>query len=198
MTTIISLEGITGAGKTTQITILKSFLGQKAYSVPELSTIEPLASAIRTWKEHALQRRNISFKREEIENLAVARAETLSLALDLSKPYNLLDRGVYTSVAYEFGVISLAEVVKINHERGVVFPDKCFVLDCDIDTALKRVDLRRKELGIYKERSVHETIEEMKKRRKAYQDLVEKFSEIVLINANKTSQEVHENIKRYL
>ena len=196
---IICLEGIVGAGKSTQVGLLYSHLSPNCYLIPELNQYSPMIEAIARWKLQLAKRgRSYSFEEEDIIDLAKARAQTQKLLLKEAKTKTVvMDRGIYTSVAFESDRISPEDVEKINISAGVIIPDECIILDCSVETALTRVDERRIRLGIHKQRAAHENDFTITRIRKAYQEIAKRKC-IPLINTEGTEQEIFEQVRRTL
>jgi dTMP kinase len=194
---MVCLEGIIGSGKTTQISLLFSHLSPDAVLIPELNKFSPLKETIQKWKSRVLSTNGkVAFCKSDIIDLARARSAVQKKLIDSLPPkaYILADRSVYTSLVYESGELGCDEIAEINRGEGMLFPDFGFVLDCEPEEALRRADIRRNAEGIYLSRSIHETVEEMQKRRQLYLELLEKHPELCYINANRPVDEVFEEL----
>lgn len=198
-TRIICLEGIIGAGKTTQIERLHKKLQPLTNLVPELNQFSPLKEVIAKWKRRAVESAKVEFTKGEIEELALARAQTQGTILSSlpESPYLLTERSVYTAAVYETDGLEQEEILNINKRAGVIFPDWGFILDCEPNEALRRVEERRKERGLYTKPSIHENLHEMTKRRELYLNLIKISRELILIDANQSEEEVFERISSY-
>lgn len=198
-TRIICLEGIIGAGKTTQIERLHKKLQPLTNLVPELNQFSPLKEVIAKWKRRTIESAKVEFTRGEIEELALARAQTQKTILSSlpESPYLLTERSIYTAAVYETGGLEQEEILDINKRAGVISPDWGFILDCEPNEALRRVEKRRKEEGLYLSPSIHENLHEMTKRRQLYLNLTKINQELILIDANQSKEEVFKRIISY-
>ena len=198
---IISLEGMVGSGKTTQIQLLDTHLSPDCYLIPELNQFSPMIQAIERWKIR-LQERNktYGFEREDIIDLSQARAETQKKLLGKIRnhKYVLMDRSIYTSMVFEYDPVSMEEIKQINLDKGVIVPHQCIVLECPIKEALKRVDERRIYVGKYSHRAPHETKEFITRTRNLYRELARENDSIFLINSSYNPQQVFLNILEVL
>ncbi|MBS3125158.1 dTMP kinase [Candidatus Woesearchaeota archaeon] len=199
MAKLICLEGVIGSGKTTQLQLLYAHLHPDAHFVPELNQFSPLKDAIAEWKKK-LTDNTVKFSKEDITNLAHARAVTQQNILSQISPvrYVLFDRSVYTSIVYDAGEVEPEEIEEINRNAGVIFPDKGIILNCPTDEALRRVDKRRREEGNYATRSIHETPEEIDKRRQFYLQIHQQHPELALVDATRTIESVFADVLKVI
>lgn len=202
MTRVLCLEGITGAGKTTQSLKLNQFvvsIGQSCLVVNE-KTYEPFRSVIINWHNSGA---NQNFQREMVESIARTRAETHGkhfLPLIGKLDYLIFDRSFYTSGVYQAdGELSIEEVIQINLQEGAIVPEEGLILLCSPEIARQRIDLRRVRNSQYNLPSMHESIEEIKKRRELYLKLAKTHPELYLIDSSeKSEEEVFEEVKERL
>lgn len=188
---IICLEGIVGAGKTTQIERIYSRLSPDCYLIPELNDISPMRE-IR--KELRKTGRISNMSEEDVIRLAEARGQIHQRLLnETDKPIILMDRGVYTGMVYESGPLSIWEVENISKRKGVVIPDICFVLYCSAQKALERIDERRIMTGKYVHRAFHETEDYINKTREKYFEIA-KYRPVILIDTSGKVDEIQDKI----
>lgn len=199
MSQIISLEGISGSGKSSQVSFIYTLFKPDISIVPELNQFSPLKEVILEWRERQALEGKVFFSEQDIFRLAKARAQTQERIISKLKTSKIImDRSVYTSLVYEQGSMEMKEIEKINRKEGVIFPDICFVLDCEPDTALSRINQRRNLSATYKSASIHETIAELNKRRKGYLSLIKEYPRLYLIDANKLETNISNQIKEIL
>jgi thymidylate kinase len=187
---VICLEGAVGVGKTTQIERLRVSLSPDCDVIYELNGYSPMKEAIEVWKNRMREREEVyGFDRQDVIDLAYARAETQKRLLGQTmKPRVLMDRGIYTSMAFESGRVELDEVEKINIKAGVIIPDQCVILECDVEESLRRVDERRIRVGKYSQRAPHENAETIQRIREAYRYIATTRKGVHLVNSDTTPE----------
>jgi thymidylate kinase len=202
MVRILCLEGVTGAGKTTQIEMIGELFIQRGQSFLAINEKEfdPFKQKILSWHNLGANR---EFSYEQIEEIARARGETHKIhfrpkleVLD----YMVFDRSLYTSAVYqEGGELNSQEIIDLNIKEGAIIPEKGVVLICSAEIARTRIDKRRLKNNKYDLPSMHESIEEISKRRELYIQLVRQHPELCLIDTtNKTEDEVFYEVRRGL
>jgi len=195
----LCLEGITGAGKTTQADKLKQKwnLEGASYLVVNEKEYRPFKQTIINW--HNLGA-NQNFSKRQIQEIAKARGEThrTHLIPRLNNlDYILFDRSFYTSTIYQAdGELSSQEIIDLNLGERILVPEKGVILTCSPGIARKRIDERRKRVSKYNLPSMHESLEEISKRRELYIELARQHPELYLIDTtDKTEDEVFEEVK---
>jgi dTMP kinase len=164
----ITFEGPEGAGKTTQITLLEEYLGQKG--VECIAVREPGGTPIGDRVRQILLSPEFSEMRPRTEILlyAASRAQLVEQvirpALDQGKVV-LCDRYVDSSIAYQgYGAQwELQEVIQINRwATGGLKPDRTYLLDLPIDISQSRMKNRggKKDRMELKEKLFHERVRE--------------------------------------
>jgi dTMP kinase len=201
MARILCLEGITGAGKSTQAILLSKYFDSKNvnYLIVTDKHYEPFRQAVIDWHNSGA---NQNFSRADILKFTKARAESHKrnfspIINDLS--YLVFDRCVFTSGVYEAdGGISPEEIIELNLREGVIKPEEGVVLLCSPEVARARIDERRQNTK-YTLPSMHESIEEITKRRNLYLQLIKDHPELYLIDTtNRTKEDVFEEVKSRL
>ena len=196
---ILCLEGITGAGKTTQADKIRQKwqLDKGSYIIINEKECEPFRQTIIDWHN---QGANQDFSLEQIQEIAKARGKTHKahfIPLLNSLDYLLFDRSFYTSAIYQAdGELDSQEIINLNINEGSLVPERGVILTCSPETAKKRIDERRLRANKYSLPSMHESLEEISKRRELYLELARQHPELYLIDTtDKTEEEVFEEVK---
>ena len=196
MQKIIAFEGIPGSGKTTQLKLAKAYLSSHSEILLELNRYSPLKEVIQKWKERTFRTELRCFYEEDIIALARARAITQKSILKslAGQNYILADRSVYTAMVYESGILTMSQIEDINRSEEVVFPDFGFIFDCNPNIALQRIDKRRIEENMYGSRSMHESLEDLTKKRESYLSLPGRHPELKIINSDQSEDSTFQQI----
>jgi len=162
----IVLEGIDGAGTTTQAQCLKSWLAGRG--IQSVITREPSDGPVGMLIRNALRGR---IRLPEVAGGGELPKETIALLFAADRVDHLraeifpaLDRGiwvisdryVHSSVAYQGTLIDTDWVAQIN--RYAVEPDLTLFLEIDVDTALGRIGADRVQTDIFETRELLERI----------------------------------------
>lgn len=200
---LISFEGLDGAGKTTQITLLERWLQQR--NIDCLRTREPGGTPL------GVEIRRLLFQQPEWTITPLAEAflfqadraqhfETLVLPALSAGKVVLTDRCFDSSIAYQ-GVargVGRELVEKLSHlaTQGTA-PDLTFFLDLDPVQVHQRTDIAHDTSGHRKEQSRFDRESEQFHRqlRNAFLSLAETYPlRIKVIDAAQTPEQVHEAI----
>lgn len=197
---LISVEGPDGAGKTTQITLLKKYLEKKGYD--SIVTREPGGTNIsEKIRSLILDRENMEMGREtEMLLYAAARAqlvhEVIKPALEQGKAV-ICDRYVDSSAVYQ-GIargLGIETVYEVNQYaiQGIL-PDLTIHLDLNAEDGIRRkkdqAELDRMEL---------ETMEFHKKVADGYRQLAKRAPErMKTIDATLPIEEIQERIIQFV
>ena len=192
----VVLEGIDGAGTSTQLPLLDSYIKRRSKYNDVLGTHEP-----RRNKE--IERRLSGDKDAFSEGLEMAELYILDRAEHTRKLINpVLDVGVFvlcdrykmSTCAYQWTQgVELNKLFEMHKGLGILTPDITFYLDVDFGTAGERIQKR----GEPKEKFEQE--EFMKKLIENYRVLVQnypqEFGRVVVINGAKSVYEVSMDIR---
>ncbi len=188
---LITIEGIDGAGKSTQVKLLAEHLRTRGFDVVQLR--EPTEGPWgRKIKGLAKKGRTISPK-EECEWFLKDRMEDVEKniipALNENKIV-ILDRYYYSTMAYQ-GALGLSmEAIKNANEKFAPVPDVVIIIDLSPSIALKRIEYKR----------VHgpdhfESLDYQHTVRKKFQEMKD-HSNVRLIDGSRSVEEIHDEIKR--
>lgn len=183
----IVLEGIDGAGKSTQTILLQQYLEERGYAVE--TVVEPTKSDI--GKLIRLQLKNEESTQDTNQQILALlfAADRLTLkdkilkAKDDKTRFILSDRSFYSSIAYQDNPnIDLEWLRRINNY--MIKPDMMILLDLDEEEAVRRCD----------ETEVFETKEFLKRTRQKYLKFLEEDN-TYRIDALANVEEVHNQIR---
>lgn len=151
---LIAVEGIDGAGKTTQAKILLDTLTQKGYDVIYLH--EPTAGNWgRKIKELATNGRHKIKPETELEFFYLDRLEDVEKNIRPAlqgKKIVIMDRYYFSNVAYQGARGLDPDLIERKNERIAPTPDITIILDLNPEVALKRIRYKRNETPNYFER----------------------------------------------
>ncbi len=187
---LIAIEGIDGAGKTTQVKLLKAHYEKQGLKVAVFKepTDGPFGRKIR---QLAINGREHISPEEEFELFLKDRIydceKNIIPALNENKLV-LLDRYYFSSIAYQGALgIPLQRIVQEN-EKIAVKPDLVIILDVAVKVGLSRIKNFRKE-----QTNLFEKEEYLEKVREIFRSM--KASYIQIIDASRPAEEVFKNVK---
>ena len=159
----IVFEGIDGAGKSTQISMLKDRLQKNGRKV--FVTAEPTQSVTGGILRDALSG-NYSRSASELAAMFLADRifhnvnENCGIKQALEKGYDVIcDRYYYSSLAYQGMDSDLNWVMKMNIDcPDILKPDICIFLDLDAETSKRRIDDNRATVEIFENADMLERI----------------------------------------
>lgn len=192
----IVLEGIDGAGKSTQAKLLAKWFEEKGYEV--VLTKEPTDTAfgklirrlvLTGGKEGIIDGARISHEAEALL-FAADRAEHVHKLIKPSLEQGkvvISDRYFYSSLAYQWARgLDLDWLVDLN--RFAVRPNLTILLDLPVKESMNRINGRKIKTEFDK------IAELQRKVRKNYLTLAERFEEIRIINALASMEDIHNDI----
>lgn len=183
----IVLEGIDGAGKSTQTQLLHKWLVNQGYTTKKI--VEPTSSEIgKLIRKELLKPESTDDINQQKLTLLFA-ADRLTLKEEILEAKNtkekiiISDRSFYSSICYQNNKTVEKEWIRqVNNHTPL--PDVTILLDLSENEAIKRCD--REE--------VFENTEFLEKTRKNYLDLTKTEDNIEIVNASETEEKVHESI----
>lgn len=188
---LIAIEGIDGAGKTTQTRLLVARLAREGY--PTRTFHEPTngqwGKKIKRIAEHG--RQNVDPKKE-LEFFHLDRREDVetNIAPSLQKKnIVIMDRYLYSSVAYQGALgIDPHEIYEINKEFAPI-PDVTIILDITPRIAIERIRHGRKEIPNHFERK-----ENLKKVRRIFLEFIAPKSEVRVLKGDRNEEIIAKDI----
>lgn len=196
----ITMEGPDGSGKSTQINLLKEYLGKKGYDV--LITRDPGGNDISEAIRQVILNKDYTEMGYMTELLLYASAraqlvkENIKPAL-LSGKAVIADRFVDSSAVYQ-GIgrgLGIDTVYQINEFalQGIM-PDMTFLMDIDAETGIGR-----KKNQAELDRMENETMEFHKKVAEGYRMLANEYPDrIVRVDASLPISDIHDIIIKYV
>ena len=195
---LIVLEGIDGAGKTTQAALLEAHLREQGRQVHR--TAEPTGFPTGVSLRHALSG---TVKKTECEMAAMFVVDRIAhnvhptegLQALLANGVDIIcDRYYYSTLAYQ-GQSTDYEWVRAMNLRcpQIIAPDLCIYLDLTPDQSLERIRAGRETLEIYENR---ETLERVRNAFfKVFQD-PEMTDRIAIVDAYRAPEEIGRELAR--
>ena len=194
----ISFEGIEGSGKSTQIELIEELIRAKGYQVKKLrepgttelgekirniflekttETVDPITEAFLLYasRKHLDQ----NFLRQNLSDGAIV----------------IADRYADATLAYQsYGKGLDHNFVKLIHDSSqLLSPDLTFYMDISAEISRERISDREMD------RMESESIDFFKKVREGYLQIAQDNPErVVVLDANKTIDELHESIKKII
>jgi len=186
----IVFEGLDGSGQSTQGQLLKNYL-EKDKEVPVILTKEPtneppIGSLIRQ-----ILKKEISVSPAALQLLFCAdRSEHLEKVIKpaLEKDeYVISDRYFYSTIAYGSLDLNIDWLIEMN--KSFLIPDIVFLLKVRPRICMERIDKNRGQWEFFEES------EKLEKVWQTYKVLSRRFSNIKIIDGEKSIKEVFEEVK---
>lgn len=188
---LVTIEGIDGVGKTTQVNMLSEYLRVKGFEVVQLR--EPTnglwGSKIKNLTKHG---RNITSEEEchwFIEDRKEDVKKNINPAL-IDGKIVIVDRYYYSTMAYQ-GALGLDPGnIRKENEKFAPKPDLVIILDVPVEVGLRRItDIRKDDLNYF------ETFEYQTKVRALFLSM-EKFDNVKILDGDKGVKEIQQNIRK--
>lgn len=179
----IVFEGIDGTGKSTQVDLLAEALRSRGHEV--ITSKEPTDGPHGTRLRQSAETGRLS-PQEELDLFHLDRKEHVET---LIKPalargaYVILDRYFFSTMAYQ-GVRGFNPLeIRETNEEFAPLPDLVFILELDLDTALRRIGVRDGAANEFEQR------DSLQKCHDVFASLADPF--IRRIDASKSPETVH-------
>lgn len=181
----IAIEGVDGAGKTTQVYRLKDYYNRKGYQITTLKepTEGQYGKQIRILAQNG---RHLVTPEEEMKLFLNDREEDCKFNIIPAlqrKEIVIIDRYYYSNIAYQ-GALGLdAKMIQRENELIAVRPDLVIILDCAVRIGLSRItNLRGEEPNHFEKEDYLEKV------RRNF--LLMKDSNIQIIDSSRPEDEV--------
>lgn len=186
----IVFEGLDGSGQSTQAQLLKDYL-EKDKKVSALLTKEPTSEPPIGVLIRQILKKEISVSPAALQLLFCAdRSEHLEKiikpALEENK-YVISDRYFYSTIAYGSLDLDINWLIEMN--KPFLIPDIIFLLKVRPQVCIERIDKNRDK------REFFEESEKLRKVWQTYEILSQRFSNIRIIDGEKSIKEVFEEVK---
>jgi len=186
----IVFEGLDGSGQSTQAKLLKDYL-EKERNLSVILTKEPTDQPPIGTLIRQILRKEISVSPPTLQLLFCAdRSEHLEQVIKPALKKNqwvISDRYFYSTIAYGSLNLDIEWLIKINEQFLV--PDIVFLLKVRPEICLQRIDENRDK------REFFEESDKLKRVWQTYEILGWRFSNIKVIDAEKSIKEVFEEVK---
>ncbi len=144
---LIIIEGIDGAGKTTQVKLLAEYFRKRGYLVSTFK--EPTDGQYgRLIKEISKNGRKNITPKDELELFIKDRKEDIKFNIKPSldkKEIVIVDRYYFSNIAYQGALGLNTEDIRAANEKISIAPDIVVILDCDVNIGLNRIKSFRNE-----------------------------------------------------
>jgi dTMP kinase len=188
---LITIEGIDGSGKSTQVEVLVNHLRKCGLDVVQLRepTNGPWGKKI---KKLAKKGRTVSPK-EEFELFLKDRKDDVKKniipALKKGKIV-VMDRYYYSTMAYQGALGLKVEDIRKTNEKFAPVPDLVIIIDMDPEIGLSRIENKRKEGPDH-----FESFEYQEKVSENFQKMTD-YNNVVIVDGGMSIKDVHHEIKR--
>ena len=189
----IVFEGIDGAGSSTAVEGIKKYLienGTDVFTTKEPTTESEAGRKIKKILKEAIKIDPIEFQILYAKDRKEHLEKQIIPALNSGK--TVLSARYFFST-YAFGVADGANVEYLMElNRDFLYPDLIFLLKVRAKTAIKRIDNRGNPKELFEKEEI------LIKVAQAYDSLAQRFRNFKIINAEKSKEEVLEEIKKYV
>ncbi|NHZ84818.1 MAG: dTMP kinase [Planctomycetia bacterium] len=190
---LITIEGVDGAGKTTQVQKINNFFSQ--YGIPVSTFKEPTDGIYGQKIRHlAIHGRHSVTREEEMELFINDRIEDCKTNIIPALKKNhlvILDRYYHSNIAYQ-GALGLdIKLIRKRNEKIAVKPDLVIILDLAVHIGLSRIiDFRKEEHNHFENEDYLEKVRRIFKKMSG--------ANIQEINASSDEEAVFKNIRNIL
>jgi dTMP kinase len=199
----ISIDGIDGSGKSTQINFMKKYFSDKGYQI--FSGHEPTGGEFGDtvhdilFGRLAMPEDPLEFQKLYVKDRKEHLLSDVIPSLKKENSIYIADRYFLSTLAYGMaGGVSFDDLVSIHEEilgSDFIVPDIMFVINVNVSLSMKRLDKLKGDAGMdifEKRRDFLERVSEK------FLSLKEKFDSIHIVNGNETIESVSKEIKDIL
>jgi dTMP kinase len=190
---LIAIEGIDGAGKTTQVNLIANALRDIGETV--VTSKEPTDGKWGKLIRESAQkgRLPVDLELEYLINDRIEHVRTLITPTLNDGNIVVLDRYFYSTIAYQ-GIrgINTIELIKKMHQIAPI-PDVVFLIDTDPKLAIERIANNRGDIP-----NEFETFENLSEVRKVFIEISNTEPEIVLVNGALSISDINNSIMNHL
>ena len=194
----IVFEWVDGSGKDTQLDKTFAYLRKKDKNIQIWLTKEPTKNT-ESWRKILEKLSWDGFKdgREALELFVKDREEATPFRREMMKSSTILSsRFDYSTFAYQWAQwLTFDEIYEAHNYKNILIPDLTFIFDVNLENIEKRISER------WAKKEFFEELDFLNKVRKLYLDSAEKLKperNIVIIDANRSIEEVFEDVKTEL
>jgi len=187
----IVIEGLDGSGKSTQVELLADFLKQNGKEVilkSEPTTESEAGIKIRKVLSGELQAEPMERQKLFVQDRTEHLKNKIIPALEEGK-FVIVSRYAFSTIAYGYSDgLDVDELVEMNNH--FLLPDLTILIDVPVEECLKRIEKRGEARQLFEKRQKLIKVNEI------YQQLPVMFENVVVVDGEKTVEEVFEEIKR--
>ncbi len=188
----IVIEGLDGAGESTQVELLTEFLNEKGY--PAIPTKEPTVETEPGRMIEKVLNEALKIPSSELQGLFTKdRKEHLKTTVIPSLKKGIIvvsDRYFFSSLAYGSLDLDLEWLMQIN--ESFLLPDITFLLQVSPEICIQRIKKRKKKFTLFEK---EETLEKVWR---TYKLLSKRFRSVYVIDGERAKQEVFNEMKKIL
>lgn len=186
---LIAIEGIDGAGKSTLAKNLKAFLencNRKCHITSEPWTSESGVTIQRELSNGKIPRANLFLSDRYNHQIHIDK-------MFLTHDVVITDRYMYSNMVYQNdSEYSMMDIKQQNIDAGIREADILILLDCDVNTAKKRINTRNSV------KTCFETEDKLNNARQDFITLMSWHNDAVIIDANSTELETFNQARDFL
>lgn len=185
----VAFEGLDGSGQTTQANLLKDFLVKKGFGV--VLTKEPTPESEAGKKIRKILGEEIAVSPIQLQELFAKdrswhQKNIIKPALKKEKIV-ITDRSQFSSFAYGAASgINLDDLISLN--KNFIEPDLIILLKTSPKTSIKRIKKRGEKETLF------EKEKQLEKVWKVYEKLVKRFKNIVIVDGEKSIEEIRQRV----
>lgn len=190
---LVAIEGIDGAGKTTQINLLKTYFEQLGLIVSVFK--EPTTGKYgRIIRQLAISGRHVVTPERELDIFILDRIDNcknnIKPALDRHELV-IMDRYYFSNIAYQGALGIDRNIILRKNENVAIIPDLVVILDVAVKVGLSRIRINRNEKPNHFEEECY-----LEKVRKIYREMEAPY--IQLIDSSEDINTLFRHLKNVL